>query len=173
MKTLSTILAILLYSGVFVSSAGAQEIFKVPKIRNSENYANMSGQATGLIATSINYAKSLGKSVDDFAYFTGDIFKTSWNKEMGFNGFVNGMIYNSIGFFPGAKITILEQSENMIKYKIILTPEFIKKFPLFNVTLDEYLMFHKGVVLKIGEYLSANYSHEFTGNEINVTIVKK
>lgn len=158
---------------LITSTTIAQENFKIPEITDAEKFANMAGQANALIVNSINYAKSLGKSVDDIANFSGEQFKTSWNKEMGFNGFVNGILYNSICFFPKAEISILEQSDKIVKYRIFFDPEFIKSFPMLNVTFEEYLSFQKGVVIKIGEYLGAEYSHELKDNVLYVTIKKK
>jgi hypothetical protein len=150
-----------------------QEVFKVPEISDGDKYENMAGQATALIVNTINYAKSLGKTLDEAASFTGESFKTSWNHEAGFKGFVNGTLYLSVLFFPGATITINEQSENLMKSTVELSPEYIKIFPLFDVSLEEYLAFYKGVVTIIGEYLGAEYTHEFNGNKISVTIRKK
>jgi hypothetical protein len=154
-------------------SVTAQDLFKVPEISDAAKYANMVGQANAFIANSINYAKSQGKTVEDIARFTGEQFKTSWNKEAGYNGFVKGMLYISTCFFPKAEIGILDQTETSITYKVISDPEFLRIFPLFNVSFDEYLVFWKGVIAIVGEYLGAEYMQEFKDNIIYVTIKKK
>jgi hypothetical protein len=45
-------------------------------------------QADYLVINSISYAKSLGKSVEDIAAFSGNQFKTGWNLD----GFTNGVL---------------------------------------------------------------------------------
>ena len=156
-----------------LSLVTGQEAFKVPEIPDAAKYSNMTGQATALIVNTINYAKSLGKTLEDAANFTGEQFKTSWNREWGFTGFANGTLYLSVLFFPGAAITIPEQSETMMKCSIALDPEYAKMFPLFNVTLEEYLAFHKGLITIVGDYLGAEYTSELKDLVLTVTIKKK
>ena len=163
-------LAVLLLAVIPVT---AQETFKVPEISDAAKYTNMVGQANALIANSINYAKSQGKTMEDIARFTGEQFKTSWNKEAGYNGFVNGVLYISTCFFPKAEIGILDQTEKSITYKVVSDPEFLRGFPLLNVSIDEYLAYLKGVITVVGEYLGAEYMQEFKDSIIYVTIKKK
>ena len=154
-------------------SVSAQETFKVPEISDAAKYTSMVGQANALIANSINYAKSQGKTMEDIARFTGEQFKTSWNKEAGYNGFVNGVLYISTCFFPKAEIGILDQTEKSITYKVVSDPEFLRGFPLLNVSIDEYLAYLKGVITVVGEYLGAEYMQEFKDSILYVTIKKK
>lgn len=160
----------LLFAAVSVT---AQETFKVPEISDAAKCAHMVGQANALIVNSINYAKSQGKTVEDIALFTGEQFKTSWNKEAGYNGFVNGMLFISTCFFPKAEIGILDQTEKSITYKVVCDLEFLRMFPLLNISFDEYLVFWKGVITIVGEYLGAEYMQEFKDSIIYVTIKKK
>ena len=150
-----------------------QELFKVPVIPDAEKWEHMAFQANGLMVNTINYAKSLGKSVNEVAGFTGEQFKTSWDKEAGFNGFVNGLLYISTAFWPKSTLEILDQSETFIQYRINIVPEFLQSFPIYNVTFDEYFVFWKGVLVVIGEYLGSVYSQELKDNVLYMTIKKK
>jgi hypothetical protein len=156
-----------------VTLVTGQDLFKVPEISDAAKYTNMVGQANALMANTINYAKSQGKTVEDIARFTGEQFKTSWNKEAGYKGFVNGMLYISTCFFPKAEIGIPDQTENSITYKVVVDPEFLRIFPLFNVSFEEYLVFWRGAITIVGEYLGAEYMQEFKDNIIYVTIKEK
>lgn len=151
----------------------AQEPFKVPELTDAVKHSMMVFQTNGMILNTINYAKSMGKTVEEVAIFTGDQFKTGWNKENGFVGFVNGTIRNWICFIPNSTVEILEQSNNMIKYKTgVVFPNLKKDSPQFNVSYSEYLTFYRIVYERVGEYLGAEYSQSVVEDGIIVTIKK-
>jgi hypothetical protein len=156
-----------------ITLVNGQELFKVPVIPDAEKWEHMAFQANGLMINTINYAKSLGKSVDEVAGFTGNQFKTSWDKEAGFKGFVSGILYVSTAFFPKSTLEILDQSETFIQYRINIAPEFVNSFPIYNVTFDEYFVFWKGVITVIGNYIGTAYTQELKDNVLYVTIKKK
>jgi len=145
-----------------------------PNVPVSDRYFNMLGQMNTFIINSINYAKSVGKTVEDIANFTGDQFKTGWDKANGYNGFVNGVKYNWVCFAPNGGLKILEQDDNHIKFSVKdIFPYLKNNSPLYNVTYDEYLTFIKIAHAKIGEYLGAEYTQKVDNGEITVTIKKK
>lgn len=136
-----------------------QETFKVPELTEAVKHSRMVYQTNGMILNTINYAKSMGKTVEEVAAFTGDQFKTGWNKGKGFVGFVKGTLSNWICFIPNGPIEILEQSGNMIKYKTgNIFPDLKKNKPQFNVSYSEYLTFYRIVYEKVAEYLGEDYS---------------
>jgi len=145
-----------------------------PNVPVADRYLNMVGQINIFIINSINYAKSIGKTVEEIANFTGDQFKTSWNKANGYNGFINGVKYNWISFAPDGKFKILEQDDNHFKFSVNDVFPYLKNnSPLYNVTYDEYLTFLKIVHEKIAEYMGAEYTQKVENGEIEVTIKKK
>ena len=135
--------------------------------------ANNYYQADHNLLNSINYAKSLGKSVEDIANFTGDQFKTSWNQANGYNGFVNGMLSNWRYLVPLGELKIQEQNDNHIIFSANKMLTSLKANPQFNVTYDDYLLFMKVVCEKIGDYMGASYKQETTSEGVLVTITKK
>ena len=46
--------------------------------------------------------------MEDVANFAGEQYKTTWNKENGFEGFVRGTLYNWVYFLPKGEVTILD-----------------------------------------------------------------
>lgn len=68
----------------------------------------------------VSYAKSLGKSAEDACSFAGEMAKLSWNKEGGFDNFVNNMSYIWVTFNPEGTAEILEQSEDKIVPTILI-----------------------------------------------------
>jgi len=145
-----------------------------PNVPVADRYLNMVGQINSFLLNSINYAKSMGKTVEDIANFTGDQFKTSWNKANGYNGFVNGVKYNWVCFVPNGELKVLEQDDNHIKFSMKnIFPYLKNNSPLYNVTYDEYLTFIKITHSKIAEYLEAEYTQKVVNDELIVTIKKK
>lgn len=145
-----------------------------PNIPVADRYLNMVGQTNSFIINSINYAKSIGKTVEDIAIFSGDQFKTSWNKAYGYGGFVNGVKYNWVCFLPNSELKILEQDDNHIKFSIKDVFPYLKNNgPLYNVTYDEYMTFIKIAHEKIAEYMGAEYAQTVANEEVTVTIKKK
>jgi len=145
-----------------------------PNVPVADRYLNMVGQINSFLLNSINYAKSMGKTVEDIANFTGDQFKISWNKANGYNGFVNGVKYNWVCFVPNGELKVLEQDDNHIKFSMKnIFPYLKNNSPLYNVTYDEYLTFIKITHSKIAEYLDAEYTQKVVNDELIVTIKKK
>lgn len=130
-------------------------------------------QADNFLTNSINYAKSLGKSVEDIASFTGDQFKTSWNQANGYNGFVNSMLNNWRSMAPLDELKIQEQDDNHIIFNVNRILQGLKTNPQYNVTNDDYLLFLKIVCEKIADYMGATYDQETTSDGVLVTITKK
>ena len=159
---------------LFVTSIVAQEKFAVPEISDAQKHSRMVGQANGIILNLISYAKSQGNSVEDVAKFTGNQFKTGWNKENGWEGFAKGCLYNWTIFIPDSKVVILEQSETMLKFQS-KTPYawFKNNQPQFNVSYDDYMTFIRISHTIIGEYLGADISFTDAENGLIVTIKKK
>ena len=131
-------------------------------------------QADIFVINSINYAKSLGKNVEDIAGFTGDQFKTGWNKEAGYDGFVNGTLNNWRSIVPKGELKILEQDDSLIVFSANNMLTGLKSSgPQFNVTYDELLTFFRVAHEKIANYLGAIYTQKTTQDGVVVTISKK
>jgi hypothetical protein len=134
----------------------------------------MTGQTNAMMLVSINYAKASGKTVEDIAAFTGDLFAKTWNKENGFNGLIKGILFNSVCLTPGGTVEILEQSSELVKIKTAAFFPYLKNNGTYlNVTYDEYIVFCKILMSKICEYMGATFSLEDTPEGMIWTIKKK
>jgi len=159
---------------LFVTSIAAQEKFVVPEISDAQKHSQMVNQANGFILNLISYAKSQGNSVEDVAKFTGDQFKTGWNKENGWEEFAKRCLNNWTIFVPDNKLVILEQSETMIRFQSKTPYVWLKNNgPHYNVSHDEYMTFIKITHKIIGEYLGADISFTDVEDGIILTIKKK
>ena len=126
------------------------------------------------LINAINYAKSTGNSVEDFAAFTGDQFKTSWPGEISLTGFVDGVRNNWSTIVKAENIKILEQDEHHAKLQFTNFLTNLKNSgPLYNVTYNDYLTFLQGVFLKIADHLGYEYTQESISDGVQVTITKK
>ena len=152
----------------------AQEVFTVPELTVDQKYARMVGQTRASYLGWISYAKSLGKSVEEASVYSANLFKTSWNKEAGYEGFVKGMLYNWVCFVPNNEIVILEQNSSMIKFRSKnMYPGFRKAGESLGVTYDELILSWNIVGRIIGEYLGASYTQEVTDEGTFITITRK
>ncbi len=125
------------------------------------------------ILNSINYAKSLGKSVEDLAGFTGDQYKKSWNQASGYNGFVNSILSFWRSVVPIGKLKIQEQDNNHLIFSVSKMLAGLKAGPQYNVTYDDYLTFYRVICEKAADYMGAIYMQETTPDGVLVTITKK
>ena len=138
-----------LFLSFVVVSISAQEAFIVPELSLTEKLEFMVGETDGFVLSSISYAKSEGKSVEDVASYTGKLFAELWDKDGGFNALVNGVLHNIVCI--NGKAVILEQSETMVKISTsAFYPYLQKRGSLFNVTYDEYVKFHTRVKFSHG-----------------------
>jgi len=145
-----------------------------PVISEADRYSNAVAQFKYMILNSINFAKSKGVSVENIARFTGDQFKTSWNKEMGYDGFVKGTLRNWLTFVPNGEFKMLESDDNHIKLSVDNIYPWLKNDgPQMNVSYDDYLKFFRIVHEQIADYLGAVYSQEITPDGLVITITKK
>lgn len=152
----------------------AQVKFTVPAPTDLQKYQTAAWQWNGAYITLINYAKSLGKSVEDAGSSIGDIIKVTWNKENGFDGFVNGMLYVYVTFAPNGTVEITEQTENKIQFIVKnFYPPLKQSLAVFNVTYEEYLKFFDFTISKLAEYMGSTYTQKDNEGNLIVTIEKK
>ena len=152
----------------------AQEKFVVPERTDMQKQWRLTSQVNVIILNSINYAKSMEQTVEEYATFTGNQFKTSWKLENGWEGFAEGCLHNWAILRPDNQIEILEQSETMLKFKSKIPYSRLKEDgPYYNVSHDEYMTFLKISHKTIGNYLGASISFEDVDKGIIVTIKKK
>lgn len=122
------------------------------------------------VTSSINYVKSLGKNVEEYAGYVGDQYKTLWNQTNGFTGFVNNVVYYWRTYSPFGEFKILEQDENHIVFSANKVFSDLKVNPQLNVTYDDYLTYYRVIYKKIADYLGVSYTQETTADGILITV---
>ncbi len=122
------------------------------------------------LINSLNYAKSLGKTVDEFARFTGEQYKSWWNNE----NFIAGVLHNWQMWTPSENFNILEQDEDHVIFTANNMFSSLKmNGSMFNVSYEDYLSFFKTVFEKISEDLSVGYNQENTPDGVRITVAKR
>lgn len=163
------IAAIFLTTGLY-----AQEKFNVPEVPVEQKHQDMLFQFDAILTVSINYAKTHGLTATEYGTFIGEQFKYSWDKDAGFEGYVNGMLYNMSCFLADPGIEITTNTLEKVIFKARLMGAGIKKNePVYGVTHKEYMDFFKAVTSTIGDYLGGKSELSYDDEWIYFTVSKK
>ena len=158
---------------IFFSLAiSAQTVFFVPELNDSLKLQMAKGLCYNNIIMGINFAKSQGKTVEEYARYGGDQVKVVYDKEMGFEKFVNDHIYSFVAM--AGNVVILSQSENKIVFRISqVYPALETQGPFWNVSYAEMMKWLEIVYIQISDYLGLSYAMKITDEGVEITIGKK
>jgi hypothetical protein len=176
MKTknlISAALLILFSAGLL----GAQEKISVPQMTDIQKHQRCISMMNYMMIVGADYAKSQGKSVGDFAKYLGDQVKTTWDINSGFNGFIQGTLYNWESFRSATSpaIEILKQTDDYFQFKV---PLEVKKFmgdKMFNISFQELMQVYDIAFGIIAKHLGVTYQQNVldNGNWLEITITNK
>jgi len=168
-KLILFIAAIFLTMGLY-----AQEKFIVPEISVAEKHRTMLNYYSSEVIVGINFAKTHGLTAFEYGSSIGEKFMYSWNKEAGFEGFVNGKLRAMSRHLvdPGIEITI--NTAEKVKFKCRLPHARIKmNEPVYGVTYKEFMDYHIAMFSKIADYMGADYEGSYDDEWVYYTITKK
>ncbi len=123
----------------------------------------------------IAYAKSLGKSVEDFSEFAGKLYAPGWegSKGQGVGALIQGTHRNALAL--NSHIEILSESKQSITAR--LARSWIKYFGedrlIYGVSVEEYEVWLKEAHLAIAEYLGLEWKQKVDGDWIVITVTEK
>jgi hypothetical protein len=162
-------------TGVILAVAiNAQDKFSVPVLTDLQKYQSAAWQWHGAYIGWLAYGKSLGKSAEETGKAVGDILKKSWNKDIGFEGFANSMLFIWVTFVPGALVEIIQQSDNALVFIVRnFNPPVKEALVAYSVTFEEYMKLWDSVIGILGENVGMEYSQKLTENGLEVTIKQK
>lgn len=161
---------------LFIGSVFAQEKFVVPERTPEQKHRRTTYMLWSWYSAGINFANSQGVSAYDYGKYVGTLFAKGWNKENGFDGFVNGMIFNyeNMRFATTDEITIKENDDGsvVVTYPAVMIKSY---FPEGNpyASYQEGIDCFRGVLENIGDYLGCTVSQEVTEDLIVITFRKK
>lgn len=161
---------------VFILNAFGQDKFNVPERTPEQKHQRTLSQFWTFYAAGINFAKSQNISPYEYGTYVGKLFALSWNKENGFEGFVNGMIFNWENFRTDAdgEIIIKEKDDGtvIVKYPLAAWKKFLPEGNPY-ASFQESLECLKGVIEPIAEYMGCSCTQEVVEELIIYTITKK
>ena len=170
MKRLLTVTLI----SLFTIAGIAQGKFTVPSPDALQKYQMASMELNGSYLIQISYAKSLGKSVEDVAIYVGDQYISTWNKQGGFDRFVQKILYMMVTLVPYGSVEITDQTDNKIVYKVSgLFSDLREGGSILNVTFEEYVKFWEIAISTMADSMGAKYSQEDSDEGLIVTITRK
>jgi len=161
---------------VFIGSAFGQEKFTVPERTPEQKHKRAMYQSWSIYAAGINFAKSQNISPYEYGKFVGNLFAQSWNKENGFDGFVNGMIYNWENFRIDSDGQLVVKAKDdgsvIIKYPAVMLQKY---FPEGNpyASFQDALDCMQGVLESIAEYMGCTIIQEANEESIINTFSRK
>lgn len=172
MRKLVVISALLLFAG-FAFSQGK---FTVPDITPAQKHLQTNFQFWVMHAAGINYAKAQGTSPYEYGKHIGNLFAPSWNKEAGFDGFVNGIIYNWETFKSDddgpMKIKENDDGSVTIEYPIKAWKKFLPEDNAY-ASFQESMESIRGIGETIADYLGCTIAQEISQESILFTIDRK
>jgi tetratricopeptide (TPR) repeat protein len=149
--------------------------FSVPLLTNNQKHISTTGQAWGFMVAGISTAKQSGVSVRDYATQMGDLFKHTWNRDMGFEGLVRGVLYNFECFRDekDPAVEIIHQDKNSIQFKWDINyKKMFSNGSVYNVSFEEMTEALCLMNKQIAEYLGCSVEHEVDGDWLTVTIYR-
>jgi len=166
----------LLFCFVLMGTVIAQDKYAIPEISVDKKLSRTYFQTWAMLAVSVDFAKSQGVMPYEYGKSIGEKFAPSWDKEAGFEGFVEGMIYNWECFKVDADGPMLVKEKDDGTIQIIYPIQIWKKyFPeaISYATFKEVMTCMQGMLEEIADYLSSEVKLKLTDESIIYEISKK
>ena len=152
----------------------SQGVFAVPTPTDTQKYQLMSFKWNISALNQISFAKSIGKTAEDIGKFVGEQNRALWNKDAGFNGFVEGILNTFVALSPYGTVEIIEQTNNKVVLKVTqLYAELKEKGTIYNITYGEYLKFLETIVSRLSEFMGSISSFKDTDSGLLITLQKQ
>jgi len=166
------ILGAILIIFILASYSLTQEKIEIPE-RTLEWKLNRASRHMDLyICTAIAYAKSLGKTAEDYGKFVGEKFAPSWEGAKGQG--VAPVIRTWSGhwqIYENGKFEIVSESETSVTAKMNRPySAYFKDGDLFGVTMNDYETFLERIGMAIANYLGLKYEQKVEGDNLIATI---
>ncbi len=148
----------------------AQEKFTVPNLTDFQKFQIASGFWKYAYCMMLSVAKASGKSIEEASNYVGE--QNIVNKEIGFEGMVKIFLIHCVIFVPDGNVTIIEQTDKMIKVKLTNFFPELKNGSISNVTYDEWVKSYDIALSKAVSSIGATSSFKDTPEGI-IAIIQK
>lgn len=155
---------------LFSWTVSAQDQFSVPVRSPEQQKPRIAWMVHYQTNVAISYAKTMGKTVDEFGKFSGDLYKTTWPQDGGFKLFVEGNLLN-LGDLSH-KIEITEQTvEKVVLMVYGFYPELRRNNEIYGVTYEEYIRFIETSHNQIAKQLGCSISLKIVDGGLEVVLM--
>jgi len=167
-------LIVLIFGCMFALATWGQAKFTVPVPTDVQKYQTAVWQWHASYILIIYYAKSTGIPIEEAGSAVGEMALLTWNKETGFDGFVNSILHSYVVTTFKGKVEITSQSEDNVEFIVTGFYEPLESaLSIYNITPAELSLFYKSYVSKMAEAFGINYTVNDTADGMIVTISKK
>ena len=148
---------------------------QLPQLSLEQKLDRSSRNTSSREIVAIAYAKSLGKTPEDFGKFIGEKTAFFWAdiKGKGVVPFVQYW-YRFLQTDKNSKMEIINVSEKAVKAKMTVYGETnLKSYSDLGVTLEEYAGFYGNYAETLADYLGLEYKQKFEEGWIVFTVTEK
>ncbi len=151
----------------------AQDKISVPELSEQQKQEVLYNHVVAYAASGISYAKSLGKSPEEYGRYVGSLFTPFWDPAAGLPGFANQIMFILVGIHPANEMEIVAQDENSIKVRMKNVDMPFLQGPMLGVSYDEYLEFSHGVLVVLADFMKLDFSHTMVDGWYEFSIVSR
>ena len=176
------IVGLILFVFIFSFSINAQEKqeqtkqkIELPKWYLEQKLEQTNMNLVAFITSSIAFAKSMGKTPEDYGKFIGETFAPGWEgaKGKGISPFIQG-IYRNLQPDKNFRMEILSESKTSVEGRMNRYEEAtVKAYARTGVTIEEVDACFGKVWETIANYLGLEYKQKVEGDWIVFTITEK
>jgi len=167
-----TILTVFILSAFIIAQEQTEQKIELPERTPEWKLGRAVWHMDLYVCTGIAYAKSLGKTAEDYGKFVGEKFAPSWEGAKGQG--VAALIRTWSGhwqLYENGKFEIISESETSVTAKLNRPySAYFKDGDLYGVTMNEYETFLEQIGLAIANYLGLKYEQKVEGDNLITTI---
>ncbi|GEM_PF-2570245 len=150
--------------------------YKIPERTLAQKHNRSIFFANISIIVAISDAKKSGMSAVEYGNHVGNMFKTSWNRAAGFEGWVRGTLFNyeSIRGDSDPPMEILSQTLDRIQFKWKINYKNMFQNDTYGVTFEEFQASFTEIHSVIGDYLGGTYNAVVQADDwLLITLTRK
>ncbi len=167
-------LAVIVFCSMFLLPGISQDKFQVPVMTDKEKVNALAGSWNTLNLYLISQGKSLGKSIEEIALYTSDLYMSDMDKSIGFNGYAKTLIQGWVGTAPTGKVDITEQTGDKIVIRVTnFCKQLKEKGTRYNVSYQDYLKYLEYRGNRVFSVFGGTYSIKDTKDGLIITMQKK
>ncbi len=162
---------------LFVGVIGAQENkskIDLPELTLEQKVSRQAWLAVGSAVLGISFAKSVGKTAEDYGRYMVELWAPGWSANKGSPIRMIRVMYLNSHLDPNYKMEIFQSSESEVKGR--MTPNGVGNFTggmYYGVSLEEYMICGKIWREGLADYLDLVWKEDFDGEWVNFTVSVK